>query len=258
MSLNFRFDHYWVFLPFAVQERLDHEDRRGFLFVGGFSFFGGLHVLSPVTSLLYFFNQNLFLFWFSAGPVIGGGALNFTVSIAKIFGVFMRDLLATATSPQRKAVVILIISSVDLGMLSFNLLIKSGLVTPCINPEILMHSGAPLTCMLSALNRFIKASVDSPSLFGYGFRGEFVKPDHGRADECGVKHVSNQTLAWPIFLSLPPPGRFLGDLLDLQFRLPPVIMLAFREAHIFGLSVLPVVCLVSDVPFFLDFPLSFA
>ncbi|GJY88057.1 hypothetical protein Tco_0502685 [Tanacetum coccineum] len=95
---------------------------------------------------------NLFLFLFSAGPLIGGSALNFTVSIARIsFGVFVRDvkrschlLDLSATSPFRKAVVTLIISSTDFGMLSFSFLI----------------------------------------------RWEFVEPDSGGADEYGVEHVT--------------------------------------------------------------------
>ncbi|GKB14246.1 hypothetical protein Tco_0848169 [Tanacetum coccineum] len=70
--------------------------------------------------------------------------------------------LAAATPPIRKVVVTLIISSTDIGMLSFNFLIQSGLVILCMNPDILMHSGAPLTCMLSALNLSMKASVGSP------------------------------------------------------------------------------------------------
>nr|GEW45145.1 hypothetical protein [Tanacetum cinerariifolium] len=45
-----------------------------------------------------------------------------------------------------------------------SLLIKSGLVMPCINPEILMHSGSLLTCMLSALKCSMQASIDSLSL----------------------------------------------------------------------------------------------
>ncbi|GJX81216.1 hypothetical protein Tco_0329365 [Tanacetum coccineum] len=74
------------------------------------------------------------------------------------------ELHAAATFPLRKAVVTLIISSTDFGMLLFSFLIRSGLVIPCMNPYILMHSGAPLTCILSALNLSMKASVDSPSL----------------------------------------------------------------------------------------------
>ncbi|GKD31100.1 hypothetical protein Tco_1241878, partial [Tanacetum coccineum] len=66
--------------------------------------------------------------------------------------------------PRRKAIVTLIISSTDLGMLSFSLLIKSGLVMPCMNPDIRMHSGASLTCILFALNHSMKASVHSPSI----------------------------------------------------------------------------------------------
>ncbi|GKD08245.1 hypothetical protein Tco_1187930 [Tanacetum coccineum] len=137
-------------------------------------------------------------------PDMGGGALNFTVSIAKIsFRVFIRgvnlsyllpdlcwflkcgllsklglwlvswclyadgdfflDWFTTVTSPLRKVVVTLIISSTDLGMLSFSLLINSRLVMPCMNLDILMHSGASFTCMLSALKPSMKAFVDYPS-----------------------------------------------------------------------------------------------
>nr|GEY91067.1 hypothetical protein [Tanacetum cinerariifolium] len=45
-------------------------------------------------------------------------------------------------------------------MLSFNHLIKSGLVMPCINADILRHSGAPFTCTLLALKQSMNASVD--------------------------------------------------------------------------------------------------
>ncbi|GJZ89041.1 hypothetical protein Tco_0660823, partial [Tanacetum coccineum] len=58
---------------------------------------------------------------------------------------FFFDWLVAATSPLRKSVVTLIISSTDFDMLSFNFFIRSGLVIPCMNPDIFMHSGAPLT-----------------------------------------------------------------------------------------------------------------
>ncbi|GJZ95989.1 hypothetical protein Tco_0668323 [Tanacetum coccineum] len=61
-------------------------------------------------------------------------------------------------------VVILYISSIDLGILSYRRLINPGWVIPCINPEILMHSGAPSTSRTSALYLSMKSSVDSPSL----------------------------------------------------------------------------------------------
>ncbi|GKC19899.1 hypothetical protein Tco_1022049 [Tanacetum coccineum] len=67
-------------------------------------------------------------------------------------------------------------------MLSFNLLIKSGLVMPCMNPEILMHFETPLSCMLSALNRSMKASIDFPSFASYG--------RFPQADQCRVEHVA--------------------------------------------------------------------
>nr|GEW65652.1 hypothetical protein [Tanacetum cinerariifolium] len=57
----------------------------------------------------------------------------------------------------------LIISSTDFGILSLIRLIKSALVMPHMNPDILMHSGAPLTCMISALKSFMNAFADSPS-----------------------------------------------------------------------------------------------
>ncbi|GKB00217.1 hypothetical protein Tco_0828210 [Tanacetum coccineum] len=44
------------------------------------------------------------------------------------------------------------------------LLMSSGFVIPCTNPEILMHYGAPLTFPLSDLYLCMKYSVDSPSL----------------------------------------------------------------------------------------------
>nr|GEV90713.1 retrovirus-related Pol polyprotein from transposon TNT 1-94 [Tanacetum cinerariifolium] len=55
------------------------------------------------------------------GPIIGSGTMNFTISIAMFFRVFVR-----ATSQRRKAVVTFIISSTDLGILSFSLLIRSS------------------------------------------------------------------------------------------------------------------------------------
>ncbi|GJU20529.1 hypothetical protein Tco_1153871 [Tanacetum coccineum] len=78
---------------------------------------------------------------FSTGIVIGGEALNLPLSRAKIsFGDFVRK---AATSPRRNAVVTLIISSSDFGMLSCRRLMSLGLVIPCMNPKILMHSGGP-------------------------------------------------------------------------------------------------------------------
>nr|GEZ14426.1 hypothetical protein [Tanacetum cinerariifolium] len=69
------------------------------------------------------------------------------------------DWFATTTSPMRKAVVTLIISSTDFRMLSFSRLIKSALVMACMNSDTLMHSGTPLTHMLSALKRSMKAPL---------------------------------------------------------------------------------------------------
>ena len=74
------------------------------------------------------------------------------------------DRCVVVVSPQMKDAVIFHISSTVLGVLSFNLLINSGLVIPCMKPEIHMHSGAPFTCMLSALKCSTNATVDSPSL----------------------------------------------------------------------------------------------
>ncbi|GJU56359.1 hypothetical protein Tco_1230073 [Tanacetum coccineum] len=79
MPLYFCLNHNWVFLSAAALERrerdfsareealggllpchslprLDHEDRRSFLFVGGFPLLGALRVFSSLASLLYFFN----------------------------------------------------------------------------------------------------------------------------------------------------------------------------------------------------------
>nr|GEX77914.1 retrovirus-related Pol polyprotein from transposon TNT 1-94 [Tanacetum cinerariifolium] len=78
-------------------------------------------------------------------PDIGGSALNFTISIARIsFGIlttFFLDWLATATSHMRNVVVMLIISSTDFGMLLFRCLIKSGLVMSCMNPVVFANLG---------------------------------------------------------------------------------------------------------------------
>ncbi|GJT14010.1 hypothetical protein Tco_0861052 [Tanacetum coccineum] len=76
---------------------------------------------------------------------------------------------ALATSPCRKDVVILYISSTDLGILSYRRLINPGCVIPCINPEILMHSEHP-HIQTSAVYRFHDSPpVGSPYLFAcYG------------------------------------------------------------------------------------------
>nr|GEU60944.1 ribonuclease H-like domain-containing protein [Tanacetum cinerariifolium] len=92
---------------------------------------------------------------------------------------FFLDWLETATSPLRKAVITLIISSMVLGMLSFNLLIRSGLVMLCIKPKMRMHLRGPLTCMLSVLKRFMKAFVGSPSL-------------------CLMRWISKRSLIFPV------------------------------------------------------------
>ncbi|GKE60844.1 hypothetical protein Tco_1511211 [Tanacetum coccineum] len=112
---------------------------------GAFSLRRWMHlsILWPLSSLN---SQNLFLFQFSVEPDIGGGALNFIDD-----GLFFLDSFATTTSPLRKAVVTLIILSIDFGMLSSSHLIKSGLVMPCMNLDTLMHFRAPLTCMISSL-----------------------------------------------------------------------------------------------------------
>nr|GEY01477.1 hypothetical protein [Tanacetum cinerariifolium] len=52
-------------------------------------------------------------------------------------------------------------------------LIKSGLVMPCMNPDTLMHSGAPLMYMLSALKRVMNASMGSPSFCLMWFLSSF-------------------------------------------------------------------------------------
>ncbi|GKA22781.1 hypothetical protein Tco_0708743 [Tanacetum coccineum] len=65
--------------------------------------------------------------------------------------------------PLRNVVVTLIISSTDFGILSCRRLINSGMVIPCINPEIFMHSGAPFTFLQSSLYLCINSSVDSIS-----------------------------------------------------------------------------------------------
>nr|GEV74476.1 pentatricopeptide repeat-containing protein At4g04790, mitochondrial-like [Tanacetum cinerariifolium] len=102
-----------------------------------------------------------------------------------------RSWLPAATSPLRKDVVILNISSTDFGILLCRRLITSGFIIPCMNPEILMIYGAPFTSLLSTLNLRTKSFVDSPSLclirlsFSlldkvilavYGFGRKVVKP----------------------------------------------------------------------------------
>ncbi|GJW44138.1 hypothetical protein Tco_0072937 [Tanacetum coccineum] len=79
------------------------------------------------------------------------------------FGEELRNLsdYGPSTSPCKKDVVILYISSIDLGILSYRRLINPGWVIPCINPEILMHSGDPSTSRTSALYLSMKSSVDS-------------------------------------------------------------------------------------------------
>ncbi|GJZ64627.1 hypothetical protein Tco_0621048 [Tanacetum coccineum] len=67
-----------------------------------------IHAMYGVTS-----NPSFNYYQFSVETDIGGSALNFT----------------------GKAVITLIISSTDFGILSFNRLIKSGLVMSCMNPE---------------------------------------------------------------------------------------------------------------------------
>ncbi|GJT33616.1 hypothetical protein Tco_0924035 [Tanacetum coccineum] len=129
-------------------------------------------------------------------------------------GTFFFDWLAAATSPLRKAVVTLIISSTDFGMLSFCFLIKSGLVIPCMNPDILMHFGAPLTCMLSALNLFMKTSVGSPSL-------------------CLILWISTGSFMWalPTALFFPLLGRSLGDRLVPCAVFPHTIKVGINHLH---------------------------
>nr|GEY06102.1 hypothetical protein [Tanacetum cinerariifolium] len=60
-------------------------------------------------------------------------------------------------------VVTLIISSTDFGILSCRRLISSGLVIPCINPDIFMHSEAPFTSLHSSLYLRTNSFVDSLS-----------------------------------------------------------------------------------------------
>nr|GEY54589.1 F-box domain, leucine-rich repeat domain, L domain-like protein [Tanacetum cinerariifolium] len=67
-------------------------------------------------------------------------------------------------SPLRNAVVTLIISSIDLGILSCSRLIISGFLISCINPEIFMHSGASLTSLHSSLYLLTNSSMDSSFL----------------------------------------------------------------------------------------------
>nr|GEW75103.1 hypothetical protein [Tanacetum cinerariifolium] len=85
-------------------------------------------------------------------------------ALAPMKDLFLLDWLATTTSPLRKAMVALIMSSTDLGMLSFIRLLGLGLVIPCMNLDILRHFGAPFTCKLSALKRSMNVSVGSTSL----------------------------------------------------------------------------------------------
>ncbi|GKA59092.1 hypothetical protein Tco_0758405 [Tanacetum coccineum] len=100
----------------------------------------------------------IFIFIDSGAPDIGGGAVKVP------FPTSMANWLVVAFSPRIKAFVTLIISSTVLGMLSLNLLINPGCVIQCMNPEILISSGAPLNIKLSLVKRSMKAYVDSPSL----------------------------------------------------------------------------------------------
>ncbi|GKA97845.1 hypothetical protein Tco_0825739, partial [Tanacetum coccineum] len=103
------------------------NDYVGLLLAGGFFILGGFWVLSFVVNafvctmdFIIVELTKLVLVPVSAEPDIDGGALNFTVSIAKISfrddGTFFLDWFATTTSPLRKAIVTLIISSTDFEM----------------------------------------------------------------------------------------------------------------------------------------------
>nr|GEV56102.1 hypothetical protein [Tanacetum cinerariifolium] len=94
----------------------------------------------------------------------GGSALNFTISISMIsFGVLISGVNRSCILPDLfRPLKSSFFSKLDLGMLSFDHLIRSWFVIPCMNPKILRHSGAPFTCKLLALKRSMNASVDSP------------------------------------------------------------------------------------------------
>ncbi|GKC46395.1 hypothetical protein Tco_1064117 [Tanacetum coccineum] len=142
--------------------------------------------------------------------------------------------------------VILIILSTVFGILSCRRLISSGFVIPCMNPEILMISGAPFTSLLSTLNLRTKSSVDSLSLDAcrlrlmllpegtrqvivavYGFGREIVKPYPGRSDECGVEHV---VPCWHC-----PTFHFCCRLKDLEVIFPiPTSVICFNVTWYMG------------------------
>ncbi|GJW32010.1 putative ribonuclease H-like domain-containing protein [Tanacetum coccineum] len=93
-----------------------------------------------------------------------------------------------------------------------------------MNPDILMHFGAPLTCMLSAMNLSMKASVGSPPFALYdGFSQDLLCTSF----VVGIAHRS-------IF---PLLGRSLGERLG-----PPARPAAYA---------------VSGIPFFFNFLLTF-
>ncbi|GJU87217.1 hypothetical protein Tco_1294763 [Tanacetum coccineum] len=116
--------------------------------------------------------------------------------------------------PLRKDVVTLIISSTVFRILSWRHLMSSGFVIPCTNPEILMHSGAPLTSLLSSLYPFAKSSIDFPSRY---LIWKVIKPYSRISCQRRVEHV-NSRLAIATFLFLWLPERFLSDPPDLHFR----------------------------------------
>ncbi|GJV74218.1 hypothetical protein Tco_1139343 [Tanacetum coccineum] len=110
-------------------------------------------------------SQYLFLFLDSCAPDIGGGVIK--VPFSSSMEIY-ENLAASTVAPSfglvsccffspNESFVTLIISSTILGILSLSLLINHGRVIPCMNPKILMSSGAPLYIKLLLVKRSMKA-----------------------------------------------------------------------------------------------------
>ncbi|GJS26181.1 hypothetical protein Tco_0486801 [Tanacetum coccineum] len=164
------------------------------------------------------------ILWVILGVTIGGGALNFPFSRAKIsFGVFVRS---ENLSGLRSGLCLFLkpflkfglfppsdgFQDEDLGSLSYRRLINPGWVIPCINPEILMHFGAPSTSRTSALLAFpnrcpLDLLANRSDLFG-----RLSNPNSG--DHRGsvlLKHFEGHLACWCGLREYPPPCLLLGS-----------------------------------------------
>nr|GEZ80376.1 reverse transcriptase domain-containing protein [Tanacetum cinerariifolium] len=87
------------------------------------------------------------------------------VAIGGTLSAKERTELSAAASPRMEAVVAIIISSMVFGTCSLRRFVNLRLLTPCMNPNIRMHSRAPFIRSVSTLNRSMKSSMVSPSLY---------------------------------------------------------------------------------------------